>query len=161
MRFVVCEKQICAQNTEDRLEHRNGDEPDDQHIERTQRAIDQNLVDDDLEEQRRDKREKLEKERSDKNLAQQMAVLVDGAEKPADVEAARKFDESRAGRHQHQAAVPDRLELFARHKDWVADDKGFWTRIWSSLALPRRRKPPSRNIAMPGNGVLVNRCQFD
>ena len=42
-------EQIGAQDVDDGLEHRNGDEPDDQDIERAQRPIDQDLVDDDLE----------------------------------------------------------------------------------------------------------------
>ena len=56
------------------------------------------------------------KNEADQDLAEQMAVLVDGAEEPADVEAARKIDQPRATRHQHKTAVPDRLELRARHE---------------------------------------------
>ena len=36
---------------------------------------------------------------------------MNGAEKPADVEAAVEIAERRAPRHQHDAAVPDRLEF--------------------------------------------------
>ena len=81
-----------------------------------ERPIDQHLVDDDLEEQRRNQREELEEERGNENLAEQIAVLVDGAEEPADVEAARKIQQRRATCHQHKTAVPDRLELCARHE---------------------------------------------
>ena len=91
MRLVVCAKQIGAQDAEDRLENRNGDEPDNEHVERAQGAVDQHLVDDDLEEQRRDERKQLEEERGGEDLAEQIAVFVDGAEEPADVEAARKI----------------------------------------------------------------------
>ena len=47
------------------------DQADDQHVERAQAAVDQHLVDDDLEEQRRDEREQLQEERGDQHLAEQ------------------------------------------------------------------------------------------
>ena len=75
--------------------------------------IAEDLVDDDLKEQRRDKGEDLEKERGCENLNKQMAVLMDGTQEPADAEAAREVHQSRATCHQHQAAVPDCLELCA------------------------------------------------
>ena len=46
------------------------DKADDQHIERAEAAMHQHLVDDDLEEERRDQREELEKERGDETLAE-------------------------------------------------------------------------------------------
>ena len=52
------------------LEHGDRDQPDDQHVERAQAAVDQHLVDDDLEEQRRDQREQLQEERGDQHFAQ-------------------------------------------------------------------------------------------
>ena len=109
-------EQIGAQDAQNCLEQRNGDQPDDQNIERAECPIDQNLVDDDLEEQRRNQRKELEEERGDENLAEQIAVLVDGAEEPGDVEAAGKVQQAGATGHQHKTAVPDRLEFCARHE---------------------------------------------
>ena len=88
-------------------------------------SADQHLVDDDLKEQRRDKREELQEERGGKDLAKQMAVLVDGADKPADAEAASKARQARATCHEHKAAVPDRFEFGARHQNAVAAIAGF------------------------------------
>ena len=64
------------------------DQADDQHVERAHAAMHQHLVDDDLEEQRRDEREELQEERGDQHLAEQAAVFVDRAEEPGDVEPA-------------------------------------------------------------------------
>ena len=75
---------------EDRLEQRDRDEADDQHVERAHAAMHEHLVDDDLEEQRRDERKELQEERGDQHFAEQMAVFVDRAQEPGDVEAARE-----------------------------------------------------------------------
>src|SRR4051812_38469809 len=53
-------KEIRAQNPENRFKHRNGNEPDDQHIEGAQAAMHQHLVDHHLEKQRRNKRKDLQ-----------------------------------------------------------------------------------------------------
>ena len=63
-------KKVGPQNAEDSFENRNGDESDNEYSERTQGATGQHLVDDDLEEQRRDEREQLQEKRSDEDLAQ-------------------------------------------------------------------------------------------
>ena len=76
----------------------------------------QHLVDDDLEEQRRDQGEQLQEERGDQHLAQQAAVFVDRAQEPGDVEAAGEVRQAGAPRHQIEAAVPDRDELGPRHQ---------------------------------------------
>ena len=70
-------KKISAQDAEDGLENRNRHQPDDQHIERAQRAMHQHLVDDHLKEQRRDQREQLQKERGDEHLAEQAAGICE------------------------------------------------------------------------------------
>ena len=76
----------------------------------------EHLVDDDLEEQRRDEGKELKEERDDQHLAEEMAVLVDGPQEPRDVEAAREVRQFRSARHQDKAAIPNRLELSARHR---------------------------------------------
>jgi hypothetical protein len=60
------------------------------HVEGTETAVNQDLVDDNLKKQRRNKREQLKKERRHQHLAEHVPVLVNGAEKPSDVEAARQ-----------------------------------------------------------------------
>src|SRR5262245_45258633 len=109
-------KDICAQDSEDRLENRDAHQADDEHVEGAEAAVNEDLVDDDLEKQRRDECEQLKKERRYQHVAEHATVLVNGAEKPGDVETARQVDETAAARHQHQLTVPYRLELGARHQ---------------------------------------------
>ena len=73
-------EEIGPQPAEHRLEDRDRHQADDQHVERAQAAMHQHLVDDDLEEQRRDQREELQEERGDQHLGEQAAVFVDRAE---------------------------------------------------------------------------------
>jgi len=51
----------------------------------------EDFVNDHLEEQRRDEGEELEKEGGNQHLTEQAAVLVNGAQKPGDVEAPREI----------------------------------------------------------------------
>ena len=88
-----------------------------------ERAMDQHLVDHDLEEQRRDQRKKLQEERGDQNLAEEAAIFVDGAEEPGDVEAPREVEQPGAPRHQDEATVPSRLELGPRHQHWACGQR--------------------------------------
>ena len=96
--------------------HRDREQPDDQHVERAQGPVYQHLVDDHLEEQRRDQGEQLQEERRDQHLAQQMSIFVDRSQKPGDVEAAGDVRQSAPAGHQDQLAVPDRDELGPRHQ---------------------------------------------
>ena len=66
---------IGAQRRQQALENGNDHQADDDDIERGQAAMHQHLVDDDLKEQRRDKRKKLEEERGDQHFAKQPAVF--------------------------------------------------------------------------------------
>ena len=50
--------------------------------------MDQDLVDDDLEEQRGDQGKQLQEERGDQDFAEQLAVLDDGRDEPAEAEVA-------------------------------------------------------------------------
>ncbi len=70
----------------------------------------QHLVDDHLEEQRRDQGEQLQEERRDQHFAQEAAIFVDRAQEPGDVEAAGDVRQAGPARHQDQPAVPDRGE---------------------------------------------------
>src|SRR5262245_48424157 len=109
-------EQIGAQDGEDALEYPDGHEADDKHVERAHTAMYEHLVDDDLEEHRRDQREHLQEERGDEYLAEEVAVFVNGTEKPGDVEPAREIEQACAPRHQDQTPVPDRLQFLPRHE---------------------------------------------
>ena len=63
-------KQVGPQDAENGLEQRDPEQPDHQHIERADAAMDQDLVDDHLKEQRRDERKQLKKEGRDQHLGQ-------------------------------------------------------------------------------------------
>ena len=106
-------KQIGAQRAEHRLEDRDRHQADDQHFERAKSAMNEHLVDDDLEEERADEREELQEERGDEHFAQEAAIFLDRAEEPGDVEAPREVRERRTARHQNQTSIPDRLEFSA------------------------------------------------
>src|SRR3954454_24207426 len=109
-------KQVIAQDPEHGVEQGDDDEADDEDVERGQRAVHQNLVDHDLEEQRRDQRKKLEEERSRQHLAQQPPVFADRADEPGDIEVPSEIGQAGAPDHQDQAAVPDRAQLVAIHQ---------------------------------------------
>ena len=124
-------KKVGTQGAERCLEHRDNSKTDDQNFERAQSTMHENLVDDDLEEQRADEREDLQEERSDQHLAQQAAIFMYGTQEPGDIEPPRKIRERRATRHQDQTTVPERFEFSAgqferaglrgtQHQDLVA-----------------------------------------
>ncbi len=102
---------IGSQDAEHGLEDRNGDEADDQHVERAEAAVHEHLVDHDLEEQGRDQAEELEEEGRDENARQHLAIFVDRPHEPADVEAARQVEQAGPAGHEDHLAVPLRLEL--------------------------------------------------
>src|SRR6516225_11554253 len=104
-------KDVVPHDAEDCFEHRDRHQTDDKHVEGAETAVNQHLVDDDLEKQRRNKREQLKKERRRQHPAKHVAVLVNGAEKPANVETARQVDQAAAARHQYEVTVPHRFEL--------------------------------------------------
>jgi hypothetical protein len=66
--------------------------------------------------QGRDQRKQLQEERGDQHLAQVLAIFMDRAEKPGDVEAPGEVDQAGPLGHQHQLAVPDRFELGPGHE---------------------------------------------
>ena len=119
----------------------------------------QHLVDHDLEEQRRDQREQLQEERGDQHLAEQAAVFVDGAQEPGDVEAPDEIGERARGGSSGRAAVPHRLELGLASSGRAAAMRGAAPGPCRRRPWPRTRKPPSRQAAMAGRGVLASRDQ--
>ncbi len=78
--------------------------------------MDQNLVDHDLEEKRRHKREQLEEKGCDEHLAEKVPIFVDRAQEPSEIETSAKVAQSRPSSHQDQAAVPDRKQFVAGHQ---------------------------------------------
>ncbi len=75
-----------------------------QHFERGQAVVDQHLVDDDLEEKRRDERQDLDEERGDQHVAQQVAIFDQRWDEPAHVERARGARHTLARGHQDEFA---------------------------------------------------------
>ena len=118
----------------------------------------QYLVDDDLEEQRRDQRKHLQEERCNENLAKEPPVFVlaprnqvmsnrrDRSTSPA-----RRVINTR--RPSHTASNSARVIMVGR------GESGDWTSALSSLTLPSSRKPPSPSATIAGNGVLTSRSQ--
>jgi hypothetical protein len=109
-------EQIGALDAEDGLEQRDRHQTHHQHLQRRQAAVHQHLVDDHLEEQRRDQREELQEERGDEHLAEEASIFVDRPEKPGDAESACDVGQAGPAGHQDQPAVPDRQELGPRHQ---------------------------------------------
>src|SRR5690349_19561956 len=109
-------KEISTQAADDRFEESDGNEADYQNIKRGNTAMDQDLVDDDLEEKRSDEGEDLEKEGCNQHLAEQSTILIDRAQEPGYVETAADIGESGAARHDNKPAVPNGIELRACHR---------------------------------------------
>jgi hypothetical protein len=109
-------EQIGPQDSEHGLENRDGHKSEDEDIEGVQGPVHQHLVDDDLEEQRRDQAEQLQEERAEQHLAQEVAIFVDRPQKPGDVEPAGDIRQSGAAGHQDQPAVPDGHEFVPCHQ---------------------------------------------
>ncbi len=101
---------VGAKSAEDRLEDRDGDEADQQHVQGRHAAMDQHLVHHHLEEQRRDQGEYLQEEGREQHLAQDVAVLVDRAHEPGDVELPAEIRQGRAPRDEDERPVPEREE---------------------------------------------------
>ena len=108
-------EQIGPQDSQHGFENRDGYQSEDEDIEGAQGPVHQHLVDDDLEEQRRDQAEQLQEERGDHHLAQQVTIFMDRPQKPGDVEPARDIRQSGAAGHQDQSAVPDGDQFVPRH----------------------------------------------
>ena len=123
------------------------------------RAMHQHLVDDHLEEQRRDQREELQEERRDQHLAQETPIFVDRAQEPGDVEAAGDVATGRPGASSGSGRRPRPRANSSRVIRAGRGVCGDWTRTLSSAALASTRKPPSRRVAMAGKGVLASRDQ--
>ena len=92
--------------TKNGFERRNANEFKYEHVECAQRMTYQHLIDDNLEEEGRNETQQLQKQRSNENFAEQMAILVNSAQKPSYAKAPGKLDQTGACRHYHKAAVP-------------------------------------------------------
>ncbi len=139
-------EQIGAQATEQRLEQRDRDQAHDDHVERGKPAMHQHLVDDDLEEQRRDQPERLQEQRDDQHLGQDPAVFMHRAHEPADVEPPCQIAERRAPGDEDHLAGPVGIELGPRPHLWLLSQdveqqhpvrRG--TQEQSETAIPRHR----------------------
>jgi hypothetical protein len=110
-------EQIGAQDSQHGLEDRDRHQSEDEDVERVQGAVHQHLVDDHLEEQRRDESEHLQEEGCEQHLAHEVAVFMDRSQKPGDVEPAGDVRQSGPACHQDQFAVPDRGQLLPCHQN--------------------------------------------
>jgi len=72
--------------------------------------VHQHLVDNDLEEQRRDEGEELDEERGKQDLAEQLAVFDDGRDEPAEVELSGIPGQQGPAGDQYQLAIPGLLK---------------------------------------------------
>ncbi|MDP2821363.1 MAG: hypothetical protein Q8O52_01605 [Sulfuritalea sp.] len=80
-------------------------------VERGETAMDQHLVHDDLEKQRRHQREKLQDEGHQQHFAEQLAVLDHGGNEPGEVELGQLAGQRGARGEQDQLIVPARGEI--------------------------------------------------
>src|SRR5260221_4087670 len=83
-------KKIGPQDAENGFKQCYPEQSDYQHIECADAAMDKDLVDDHLEEQRRGERKQLKKEGCEEHFSQLSTILVNRAQEPCDVEAARQ-----------------------------------------------------------------------
>ena len=96
----------------------------------------QHLVDDDLEEQRRDEAEQLQEERRDSTSLEQMPIFVD---RPINQVMSKRRDQVGQGRpaaSSGRGGHPRPLQVRPRVIKEGRDAYGDWTRILSSAALP-------------------------
>lgn len=80
---------IGAQILEHDIEEADDGKPDDEHDQRRIAAMRQHLVDDDLEEKRRDQCEELDEQRCDQHMSEGAAVAPDRRQEPAKTECCR------------------------------------------------------------------------
>ena len=150
-------EQIGPQDAQNGLENRDRQQTDDQHVEGAQRPVYQHLVDDDLEEQRRDQGEQLQEERRDQHLAQKMPIFVDRSQKPGDVEPAAMSDNP--ARRVIRISPPSQTARSSARVIKAGGTGGDCTKTLSSAALATTMNPPSRRLAMAGKGVPASRDQ--
>src|SRR6185369_656195 len=105
---------VGAQAIEGTFEDDDGNQADDQHIQRRHAFVDQYLVHDDLEEQRADQGEQLQHERDQQHFTQQLAVLDQRRDEPGEVEAGEFAGQAGAAGDQDQLASPLRGESIDR-----------------------------------------------
>src|SRR4051812_20735876 len=79
--------------------------------------MDQHLVHDDLEEERADEREELEKQGDDQHLTEQATVFHEARHEPAEIELGKLSGETGATRHEDQQTAPSLGEGDDRFND--------------------------------------------
>ena len=77
-----------------------------QHLEGRQTPVHEHLVDDHLEEQRREQGKELNEEGADQDLGQRLTVLLDRVQEPGDAETAARVAQRGAAHDQDQVAAP-------------------------------------------------------
>ena len=97
---------VGTQRGEHALEDDDDEQADDEHVERGQPLVHEDLVHHDLEEQRADQREELQEQRDDQHFTEKLAVLDQAGDEPAEVELGEFSGQAGAAGDQDQVAGP-------------------------------------------------------
>ncbi len=103
---------VGTQAGEQALEHDDDDQADDQHVQRRQALVHQHLVHHHLKEQRRHQRKQLQEQRHREHFTQQLAVLDQAGQKPAEVEGGQFPGQRGAAGDEDEFATP----LLGKHR---------------------------------------------
>jgi hypothetical protein len=106
-------EQIGSKAAEHDLEHREYAQAERENLQGRQAAVHEDLVDDDLEEERRQQSKNLQEERGDQDVGQRLAIFLHRVDEPGHAEPPIRIGEGRAAGHQDQAAVPEFGEAVA------------------------------------------------
>jgi len=124
---------VGAQRGEHALEDDHDEQADDEHVECGQAVMHQHLVHHDLEEQRAHQREELQEQRDDQHFAEQLAVLDQAGDEPAEVEFGNLAGQAGAAGDQDQVAGP----LRGKHAERLGSSSGRLARRRTGLATAR------------------------
>ena len=105
------EQQVAPQEAEDGVEHQRDSDADRQHVERRIALVHQHLVDDELEEDRRDEGQRVEHDGRDGDVGEQPPLAHQLGDEPAEAETLRCRDRPPATLHEQRRARPQRAEF--------------------------------------------------
>src|SRR5215467_70178 len=112
-------KEIGAEAAQRVVEDGQRDHANRQHVQRRETLVHQNLVDHHLCEERCQQGKQLQKERSDEDFAEKLAVFDDGRNKPGEIELQVLRTQVRPLRKQQQLAGPLRFKLLTGEYEWT------------------------------------------
>ena len=126
-----------------------------QHLQRRQAAVHQHLVDDHLEEQRRDQREECRKNEAMSTSLRRRRYLLIAPRNQAMPN--RRATSDKPARRVIRISPPSQTDRSSARAIKAGRAPGGRTRTLSPLALASSRNPPSRKRAIAGKGVLASR----